>query len=90
MPGRAGRPWRRVVAAALARDGYVCRTRWDAGCTGIATTGDHIIPYSIAPHLELSLDNVISACAHCNLTRQAKSLSERPTPPTLRTTRTWG
>lgn len=89
MPSRAGRPWVRLVKQVLDRDGHICRTRWDHGCTQVATTGDHIVPFSVAPELELVLENVLASCAHCNRARGSRPLSERPVAPVLVTSRRW-
>lgn len=61
-PAFGGRPWRRLVAAVLKRDGHTC-----AYCRGRATTADHIVPRSRGgPN---TMDNLRAACRPCNLRR---------------------
>jgi 5-methylcytosine-specific restriction endonuclease McrA len=65
------RAWRRLVAACLARDGYICRlTRDGHPCGAPATTADHVIPraYGGADRL----DNLQAACIPCNLRKGAR------------------
>jgi 5-methylcytosine-specific restriction endonuclease McrA len=66
--GRAGRPWRRVVAYVLDRDGGVCQLRL-TGCRLVATTADHVIPFRDRPDLELDPGNLRASCGKCNLKR---------------------
>ena len=72
-PRIGGHRWRRVMANALARDGYLCQLRLP-GCLGRATTGDHIVPVSVAPERELDPSNVRAACVPCNLRRGNRTL----------------
>jgi len=51
-----------------------------AGCTGISTTADHIIPWINAPHLAMDRANLHGACFHCNSSRQNKPISSLTTP----------
>lgn len=78
--GRAGRPWRRVVALVVDRDGGLCQLRLP-GCTLHATTGDHIIPVMLAPGLELDPDNVRASCVSCNLRRGTRPATVPAGPP---------
>jgi 5-methylcytosine-specific restriction protein A len=84
--GRKGRPWRRIRADVLRRDNHQCRLRL-SGCTGEATTVDHIIPRSRAPWLAHNRDNLIAACGHCNSSKGAKLNMTQPQP--TRTSRQW-
>lgn len=63
-PRGGTRGWRRLVAAVLARDGYVCQKR--ERCDGApATTGGHKIPRALGgPD---TLDNVQAECVPCNM-----------------------
>ncbi len=36
------------------------------GCTGVSTTGDHVIPVTVQPELALERSNVRGACWPCN------------------------
>jgi hypothetical protein len=68
MLGPAGgtRAWRRLVAAVLARDGYVCQMKRDGHrCGAPATTANHIVHRALGgPD---TLDNLEAACVPCNL-----------------------
>lgn len=68
-----GRPWRRLVAVVI-REEPICWLRFK-GCTIASSTGDHVIPVKIAPHLALTRSNIRGACAHCNYTRGAKPVA---------------
>jgi len=64
------RAWRRVVAFVLERDDHQCQLRY-AGCTGVATQGDHRIHLASLgitrnDPAALDPDNVQAACAHCH------------------------
>lgn len=61
--------WRATVRAVLARDGRTCQIRMP-GCTGTATTGDHIVPKARGGTDDP--DNVQAACHHCNSSKQAR------------------
>ena len=67
MPREPPRPydyrWKRVRPVILARDGYRCYVR---GCTTPATTVDHIVPISEAPHLRLEPANLRASCSRHN------------------------
>ena len=73
MSTRGQRPhpqWRKVRAAILERDNHQCRIR-EPGCTGTATTVDHIISLArLGIHRSdpRSLDpaNLTAACTHCH------------------------
>lgn len=67
---RRDRKW---TAAVLARYGRVCALRLE-GCTGVATTGDHIKPRSTHPWLEHDVSNGRPACLSCNRLRGARPL----------------
>lgn len=71
-----GRPWMRQVKLVIARDGATCRLAL-TGCTGIATTADHILPRSKGGSNELP--NLRASCGHCNKSRKDRDLdSLRP------------
>lgn len=55
--------WPATVAAVLDRDGHVCQIR-EPGCTGEATTVDHIVP--VAEGGSDAADNLRGACPGCN------------------------
>lgn len=59
-----GRRWERLRIAALERDGCMCRIRL-AGCTGTATTV-HLDPRLGGNHAAATLEDLLSACAHCH------------------------
>lgn len=61
------RAWRKLRAQVI-REEPTCRLRL-AGCTGLSTTGDHIIPVSARPDLRYVRANVQGACASCNYKR---------------------
>jgi len=50
----------------LERDGRVCQLQL-GGCTGVATTADHVIPRSQGGRH--TPDNLRAACQHCNTSR---------------------
>lgn len=56
--------WKRVRAGRLELDQYQCRLG-HAGCTGKATSV-HLDPDVDGDHSKASVDNTISACAHCH------------------------
>lgn len=58
--------WRRLKAAVLKRDAYVCQLGLD-GCLHEATTVDHIEPVSAAPWLAYEPSNLRASCVPCNL-----------------------
>lgn len=60
--------WRREV---LARDDYQCVLRINSNCTGEATQVDHVVPVSVAPELELEVDNGQSCCRYCHASKSA-------------------
>jgi 5-methylcytosine-specific restriction endonuclease McrA len=60
---RFGSGWAGISAAVLRRDGYECQLRLP-GCTGEATTADHVIPRSQGG--TATLDNLQASCRHCN------------------------
>ncbi len=62
---RFGPGWAKISRRVVARD-KVCQLRL-AGCTGIATTADHIVPRSKGGGNEMS--NLRGACRHCNSSR---------------------
>lgn len=80
---------RRLRQQALDRDGGICRLRADDGCTVIATTV-HLLPELRGDHDRATIDDVVSACAHCHGVVDAPRVSGRariasrssgPTPP---------
>lgn len=76
----------RILAELLAANPH-CAIRGQ-GCTGIATTGDHIVPARDGGRYELG--NLRPACATCNsseggkLAHTAASELPQPTAPALR------
>jgi hypothetical protein len=79
--GRAGRPWRRLRLQVLERD-RDCQVRGPR-CTGLATTVDHIVPLSLAPHLAHEMSNLRGACGPCNYGAGARMNNGRPRTGTL-------
>lgn len=66
--GRYDGEYQRNRLLVLERDGYACRLRLE-GCTGFASTADHVIPRSRGgTH---AVGNLRAACGHCNYARQA-------------------
>lgn len=61
-----GPDYRRARAALLAGGPWPCELRLDAGCTGIATTADYVVPVSRGGRIA---DGLRRACAHCNSAR---------------------
>lgn len=61
---RQTRAWRKLVAVVVGEE-PLCWLEL-AGCTGVSTTGDHLIPVTERPDLALVRDNVRGACRHCN------------------------
>jgi len=56
----------------IARDGGLCQMR-DEGCTGQATTVQHLVPRcDTDPRTWFDPDGCVAACAHCNFTDGAK------------------
>lgn len=74
------RRWRQVRAEVL-RTRPVCEIR-GPGCTLRANSVDHIIPISLAPHLEYVKASLRSACTHCNssLGRKLQQARNQPRP----------
>ena len=64
--------WRKVRAAALMRDHYLCQEclrayeRGDARRIRTATTVHHVIPREERPDLSLEMSNLESICAICH------------------------
>jgi len=63
---RSGRASTELTALVLATYGNVCHLRLP-GCTRVATTKDHIVPYSLGG--DDSLENFRPACRNCNSKR---------------------
>jgi 5-methylcytosine-specific restriction endonuclease McrA len=63
--------WRRLRRMVLVRDGRVCQMR-QPGCTGVATTVDHVVPLALGGTDHPS--NLRAACAACN-TRSGAALA---------------
>jgi len=80
-----GRPWRRLVAEILRRDGYQCQLAYPGTwpgvdgtprrCLGRATTADHIVPASAGGTDHP--DNLRAACQPCNMHRGSKPEPEK-------------
>ena len=56
-------------------------------CTGEAEQVDHVIPVSVAPELELDLDNGLSCCRYCHATKTAQEASARSRARVRRTSK---
>lgn len=77
--GKGGsRSWRRVRAAVLARDGYVCRIKGPA-CTVYATRVDHMAPWAGRPE-DVPLNLLRAACQPCNSGLSNKHHAVDPAP----------
>lgn len=89
-PFYKGKAWRRVRAAALERDHYLCQDCLAAKRRGErirarrATMVHHILPREDYPELELALDNLISLCDPCHNKRHPEK-GERPESRTAQT-----
>ncbi len=59
--------WRRVRKLVLERDEHTCQLR-GRGCTGVATTVDHIVPLA-AGGARLDPANLQAACSWCNTSK---------------------
>ncbi len=70
--GRRAQAWTRAV---LARYGRVCALGL-RGCTVLATTGDHVEPFSERPDLAYDIENGRPACLHCNSSRGVTPLDQ--------------
>lgn len=75
LPKWGGHQARRWTAAVLARYGRVCVLQLE-GCTGVATTGDHVIPRSKRLDLQYVVSNGRPACLPCNQRRGTRDLSD--------------
>jgi 5-methylcytosine-specific restriction endonuclease McrA len=64
MPARTGRPWTRVKARVIRRDGGICHL---CGGTG-ADTADHLTPVSLGGPL-YAMTNLAAAHTTCNRIR---------------------
>lgn len=60
---RFGHGWDSKSKRVIARDGGMCQLRL-AGCTGRATTADHVVPRSRGGTSDMG--NLVAACRHCN------------------------
>jgi 5-methylcytosine-specific restriction endonuclease McrA len=69
-----GAGWPAIVRAVIERDGGACQLRL-AGCTGVATTADHVVPRAAGGISELW--NLRASCLHCNTARGARPLEVR-------------
>jgi hypothetical protein len=61
-----GGAWKRLSAAVLRRDNFVCRY-----CGGSATTADHVVPKSKGGSDAMS--NLVAACRSCNSGKRDRS-----------------
>lgn len=69
---RGGRTSSSLTAKVLEMYGPVCHLRMP-GCLGVATTKDHLIPYSLGGRD--TLENLRPACKPCNSKRQNRVMS---------------
>ena len=63
-PGYRTEHWQNVRALRLIYDGGLCQLD-HPGCTGVATTV-HLDPSCAGDHRLATVDNTLSACAHCH------------------------
>jgi 5-methylcytosine-specific restriction endonuclease McrA len=70
--GRKAQAWSAAVLAAHLGPGGEPASCWLElpGCTGLATTADHLIPRQDRPDLAYVLENGRPACLPCNSKRQ--------------------
>lgn len=61
---RSTRAWRQLVTRVVAEEPH-CWLQLE-GCTGVSTTGDHVIPVVDRPDLALDRTNIRGACRPCN------------------------
>lgn len=66
-PFYSSKPWRKLRAFVLARDGYTCQVR-SAVCTFEATAVDHRVPISLGGE-PLNPANCRATCQPCNSSR---------------------
>lgn len=69
-PARNGRPWRRLVARIVRRDGGICHLCGQPG----ATTADHLTPVSHGGTNDPT--NLAAAHAWCNRSRSNRSITD--------------
>lgn len=68
---RMGPGWQSISKRVIARDHGECQLR-RAGCTGTATTTDHVVGRALARRWGWTLEqvnaenNLVAACRHCN------------------------
>lgn len=74
--GRRAAAWTAAVLAAHTGPGGEPPRCWLQlpGCTGTATTGDHLLPRKDRPDLAYSVPNGRPACLPCNSKRQGTPL----------------
>ena len=66
-----GRPWRRMKANVISRDGGICQLRYAGVCIETATTADHIVPRSQGGSDKA--DNLRASCVPCNMKKNNKN-----------------
>jgi 5-methylcytosine-specific restriction endonuclease McrA len=80
---RLSRQYKKQRLVVLERDGYTC-----AYCGQDADQVDHVIPVSKEPQLAISLENMVSCCRRCNISKGNRSeavfLARTATPPVFR------
>ena len=88
MPARTGRPWTRVRARVIRRDGGVCHLCGQPG----ADTADHLTPVAHGGAL-YDMRNLAAAHVECNRIRGARPVdvarAELTAPPTTTPATGW-
>jgi hypothetical protein len=85
-----GPAWRRFRLQVFRHYGRTCLVRLD-GCTGYATTVDHLDAVALHGASLPSLDRVRPACLHCNSSLGATlgNVLRKGTNPDVRPSREW-
>lgn len=83
IPSRSGRPWRRLTARIVRRDGGICHLCGKPG----ATSADHLVPVSRGGTNDPS--NLKAAHPYCNRVRSNRSIELAQTQLTTQPTEGW-